>query len=199
MSSSLVSLTETPQMQLARVLTGKFETMEKRSLEMNNMINQLKLKNDEKELLLKYKEMSTKEEEKLFRSLLDDFEAIPILLRKIVLIENLYNFTFKNLKNKHEKSNKLEIIREKSLIKKYENKNEFEKVNKDDNKDNNDDNDDKNNNKLTSFMELLSKMEENYSKFEEFIKMITLEMKLSSEEEHQHPKPNKKKRSKIIL
>jgi len=45
----------------------------------------------------KSKKMSIKEEEKLFRSLFDDFEAISILLCKIVSIENLYNFKFNNL------------------------------------------------------------------------------------------------------
>jgi len=70
--------------------------MEKKYLKINNMINGLELKNDEK-----YKEMSIKEEEKLFRSLFDYFEAISILLCKIVLIENLYNFKSNNLQKKN--------------------------------------------------------------------------------------------------
>ena len=78
-----MSLEETSVVQLAQLLTQKLEMMNKRSLEIDKIINDndTKLQDDEKKLMVEAKQLCTKEEEDLLRSLLKDSDSIPNLLR----------------------------------------------------------------------------------------------------------------------
>jgi len=153
--------------------------MKKRSEEVEKMIDESKLEDSEKAKLRDYKKTSTEEETKLLHKLLNDFESIPTLLRKIVLIENLYNVTFNNLIQLPQ--NKVEVFHDKSSSKTYENKNAFEGMGS-------------TIAKINSFQDLQVRMQEYYATFEKLVFTMAAEMKLADP-----PKANKKKRSKIIL